>query len=333
MTRTWTLGVLALLVGPSLAAIVHCGSGASRDAFDERGESLPTSPASPPSETGSFGSPSGEAGAAPQTCAQDVDVVLALDVSSTMDFVLDKLDAEIDKVVKASNALKAGAHFGLVLFVDNVHLDTTGDLEGGRVHSGASSLKAAFRSAKSTYTTPNRNPGDGPQGPKSQNPLCEENALDALHDSATAFPWRENAARVVIVATDDTFLERPDNYGDRDGDGRTDKTNYPREGNYPARFTVDETVAELQKRGIRVFSFTRLKPPGSSDSSRCGTDRRHTSSASITEGWSKPYGRHAPLPDATGGKNFELEAVESGAVSLAETINSVVLSSYCNVVK
>ena len=43
----------------------------------------------------------------------------------------------------------------------------------------------------------------------------------------------------MILVTDDTFLEKGDNYGDRDGDGDTNETTYPSEGDYPARFTVD----------------------------------------------------------------------------------------------
>src|SRR5690606_14716557 len=109
-------------------------------------------------------------------------------------------------------ALKEGAHFGLVLFVDNVKVDDSGAAGGGKIHTAAATLQSAFADAKATYTTPNRNPGDGPTGPTTQNPICEENALDALHDAVTEFPWREGSARVVIVATDDTFLERPDNY-------------------------------------------------------------------------------------------------------------------------
>jgi hypothetical protein len=260
----------------------------------------------------------------PKPCTEDIDVVLVLDVSSSMGFVLDKLDAEIDKVVAASNALKSGAHFGLMLFVDNVRLDTTGDLDGGKVHSSAVSLKKAFRNAKTTYTSPNRNPGDGPSGPTTQNPICEENALDALHDTATLFPWRTNAAHVAIVATDDTFLEKSDNYGDRDGDGKTNRTDYPREGDYPARFDVKETVAALKAASVRVFSFTGSTTPS------CGTGRRFAGkNDAYTYGWSKPYKSEAPIPNQTGGKNFKLEAVQSGSLSLANTINEVVLQSRC----
>ena len=315
--------VLGLL---SVVSVVHCSS-ASRGFDDPAVDPGSAQDAAPP-PTG-FGDSGGGGDADPTACTEDIDVVLVLDVSSSMGFVLDKLDTEITKVVSASNALKAGAHFGLVVFVDNVKLYATGDQGGGKIHTAAGTLSAAFKDAKATYTTPNRNPGDGPTGATTQNPICEENALDALHDAATEFPWRPNTARIVIVVTDDTFLEKPDNYGDRDGDGLTNKTDFPREGNYPGRFTVDETVAALKKETIRVFSFTRLTPPGLLDPTACGTGRRHPTGDSITFGWTKPFNGKAPIPTSTGGKNFDLDAVRSGTASLADTINDVVLQSHC----
>ena len=274
---------------------------------------------------GSGGGGAGDLG----TCTDVVDVVFVLDVSSSMDFVLDKLDAEIDAVVQKANSLAPDAHFGLIAFVDNWALDMSGPLAGGKVHVDGATLKAAFQNYKNVYTTPNRNPGDGPSGPTEQNPICEEDALDALHAAAAEFPWRANATRVIIAVTDDTFLERPDNYGDRDGDGMEDKTDYPREGNYPAMWTVSETVDALKGARARVFAFTRLMPPGPLDLTRCGTGRR-LPWASVSDGWSTPYMGHAPIPMATDGKNFDLDQVKAGTLSLSETINQVVVQSYCN---
>jgi hypothetical protein len=320
--------------------LVHC-SGGERAGFDPETPSSPDAGDTSSSGTGSPGGGFGETegppgGSGDTTCTEDIDVVLVLDVSSSMNFVLTKLESEIEKVVTASNALKQGAHFGLVFFADNAAMSTTGDKEGGKVHTTAATLEAAFAYARKTFTEPDRNPGDGPSGPTKQNPICEENALDALHMAATEFPWRPNAARVVIVATDDTFIEAPDNYGDRDNppDGKTDKTSFPREGDYPAKYTLDETIAALKKSEVRVFSFSRLKPPGLFEGG-CSTGRRHVTASgqaiaeSITYGWSKPYKSKPPIPDQTGGKNFDLAAVRRGSLSLATTINEVVLESHC----
>jgi hypothetical protein len=261
-------------------------------------------------------------------CADVIDILFVLDVSSSMDFVLDTLDKEIGLVVTASNKLAPDTHLGLLGFVDSYRLDTTGPLEGGKVHTDAATLQQAFRNYKNTYTTPNRNPGDGPSGPTLQNPICEENAVDSLRSAALEFPWRPFANRVVIVATDDTFLERPDNYGDRDGDGKTDKTDYPREGDYPARFTLAEAVSALKQAKVRVFSFTRLQPPGLLDLTRCGTGRRLPWTA-ISNGWSTPYNAQKPIPEQTAGGNFDIDQVYAGKLSLTATINNVVLESHC----
>jgi hypothetical protein len=246
-----------------------------------------------------------------------------------MGFVLNQLERQIGEVVTAANALAADSHFGLVGFVDNFAIDTSGGLEGGMVHTGAATLQAAFHQLRVTYTTPNRNPGDGPTGPTTQNPICEENAIDALQAAATDFPWRENATRVIILATDDTFLERPDNYGDRDGDGRTDRTDFPREGDYPALTTLAETVAALQGSRVRVFAFARTRAPGMLDPSRCGTGRR-LPWPSVPNGWHAPYNGQSPIPSATDARAFDIDEVRNGSLSLVTTINEVVVDSYCH---
>jgi hypothetical protein len=258
-------------------------------------------------------------------CHEVVDVVFVLDTSSSMDFVLTKLDQQIASVVTASNMLAADSHFGLIVFQDNHVVDNTGSM--GMIHTDAPSLQTAFRYYRDNFTAYNRNPGDGIGGPTTQNPLCEENSLDALYAAADSFPWRDNATRVVILATDDTFLERPDNYGDRDGDGLTDKTDFPREGNYPAARTVSETVAALKMAKVRVFSFSRLTMPSFFEA--CGTPRRLPWS-DITDGWTTTYKTEAPIPMQTDGGNFDLDQVKNGTLSLADTINSVVLDSHCN---
>jgi len=263
-------------------------------------------------------------------CSDSIDVVFVLDVSSSMGFVLNKLSDEIDGVVAAAAQLTQEAqanapHFGLVPFVDNHVIDLGGAENNGMVHLDGTSLRNAFQFHLATFTNPNRNPGDGPSGLTMQNPICEENALDALYFAAVDFPWRPNATHIIILATDDTFLERPDNYGDRDNDGLTDKTNYPREGDYPALWTVPETVDALKAAKIRVFTFTSRGDA----THQCGTGRRLPWEARAA-GWSAPYYNNPPVPDSTDGANFDIELVRAGNMSLSQTINGVVLDSYCN---
>lgn len=262
-------------------------------------------------------------------CTDVVDVVFVLDVSSSMNFVLEQLEADIGEVVDAAAALAPEPHFGFIGYADNHAFATNGSLESGRVHTEASTLQAAFREFLDTYTADNRNPGDGPSGPTTQNPICEENSLDAIYAAAAEFPWRPSATRVIIVATDDTFIERPDNYGDRDGDGDWDSTSYPREGNYPALRTMSETIDAVRAARARVFSFTRLAPPGGLDIlTRCGTPRR-LPWEQVNAGWSQPYSGAAPIPEQTDGHNYDLDEVRRNRLSLAQTITEVVVESYC----
>ncbi len=264
-----------------------------------------------------------------EPCEDVIDLVFVLDTSSSMDFVLNELQDQISSVVDASNQLAPDAHFGLVVFQDNFWIDDTGPLEGGVVHTAAATLQSGFGYYRDNFTDYNRNPGDGLGGPPTQNPICEENSLDALYAAATEFPWRETATRVIILVTDDTFLENPDNYGDRDGDGDTTSTDYPSEGDYPALRTLAETTGALRDQRVRVFSFTRLTVPSEFDFTRCGTGRRLPWEY-ITHGWSQPYDGQDPIPARTDATNFDLDQVKSGDLSLAETINSVVLDSYCS---
>ena len=323
-------GVLATCLALSL---VRC-SGASRETFDEDDaasdasteEVTSSSSSGGPSITGDGGPSDG----GPKVCTEDIDVVLVIDTSSSMNFVLDALKDEFESVVTASNQLKSGAHFGAVFFQDNVLLDTSGDEEGGKVHLGSASLASAFSTMKTVYTEHNRNPADGPSGPVDQNPVCEENSLDAIDVAATQFPWRDNAAHVVVVVTDDTFLERPDNYGDGNHDGDTTDTSPFREGNYPAASTLAETITALAAQRIKVFSFTRVTPLGPFSLSGCGTPRRFTDDDAVKFGWTAQYNGADPIPDQTGGKNFDLDDVKSGSLHLGDAINGIVLDVHCS---
>jgi len=329
------------LLGSALLVFTGCSAGGDDQPLSNGGGSGGEAGSGGTAATGGFaaGSQGGSGGSfldssvspdASNVCTDSIDVVFVLDVSSSMGFVLDKLSNEIDGVVNAATKLTqdSGAnppHFGLVPFVDNHVIDLGGAENDGAVHLDGNSLRNAFQFHRNTFTTPNRNPGDGPNGLTMQNPICEENALDALHATALDFPWRPNATRIIILASDDTFLERPDNYGDRDNDGLTDKTDYPREGNYPALWTVPETVEALKTAKVRLFAFTARGDAAQ----QCGTGRRLLWEARAA-GWSAPYFSNPPLPDSTDGANFDLELVRSGSMSLSDTINDVVLNSYCN---
>ena len=264
---------------------------------------------------------------APADCMDVVDVVFVLDLSSSMRFVLQQLADDVVSVVNAAIELAPNPQFGFVGFTDN---HAFAEVSGSKIHTDASTLSAAFNEFQRLYTDADRNPGDGPTGPTRQNPICEENSLDALYAAAADYPWRPSATRVIILATDDTFLESPDNYGDRDADGRTDRTDFPREGDYPALHNVAETVSLLQDQRVRVFAFARTMPPGPFElTGRCGTGRRLPES-SMPDGWFSNYGSNAPIPEATDGRAYDVIQVRNGQLNLADTIAEVVVESYCH---
>lgn len=313
-----------LLCAVPLVMLLHCSQSGERPGFGDDDPEVDGGTSSgqtsqPDAGPGIVGDGS-TADAQPGACTEDIDVVLAIDTSSSMNFVLEALESEFEQVVSSSNALKQGAHFGAVFFQDNVLLDENGDQEGGKVHLGSASLAASFRTMREVYTARNRNPADGPSGPVDQNPVCEENSLDALHVAATQFPWRPNAARIVVIVTDDTFLENPDNYGKK----ATGDWGPWREGDYPAASTVAETVAALQAANVKVFSFTTMNGRTS-----CGTGRRITASDAEGYGWSLPYNGAAPIPEQTSGQNFDLADVRSGTTHLDVAINDIVLRTHC----
>ena len=88
---------------------------------------------------------SGSGGGDAAKCEEVIDVVFVLDTSSSMDFVLTKLESQIAQVVTASNMVAADSHFGLIVFQDNHFIDNTGPLQNGAEHTSATSLQTAFR--------------------------------------------------------------------------------------------------------------------------------------------------------------------------------------------
>jgi hypothetical protein len=226
-------------------------------------------------------------------CVQDVDIVFVMDVSTTMGGFLATLADEILAVDQALAQfdLPSDPHYGLVVFVDDAAI-----LNTGQPYPDALALQADFQ-MWSTFTASNQQVGGG-----NSNGTWPENSLDALWLAANGFLWRpaESTLRLVIHTTDDTFW-----------DGPTVGNNIPIQHGYA------ETVMALQDAQVRVFSFA--DEIGGS-----------CSCLDVSMGWSTPYEMQTPIPEATDGAVYDINAVLSGAVSLGDAIFASVEESYCD---
>jgi len=161
-------------------------------------------------------------------CYDKIDICFVLDVSTSMGFVLDRLTSEIGAVWDAASQIDDDPSFGLVVFVDDVALQNS-----GQPFAAVQDMQAAFMSVKQ-FTSNEKQPGGSP----GMNMSCPENTLDALVDAAENYPWREGAVRIIIHATDDTFKENPDSLS-----------------GIQVRHTYQETLEALTSRELRAACF------------------------------------------------------------------------------
>jgi hypothetical protein len=140
-----------------------------------------------------------------------------------------------------------------------------------------------------------------------QNHDCPENALDAIM-AATMCPARPGSTRVVILVTDDTFAERPAVLSGELG------------GGVHVQFNYVETSTELVDSHFHVGIFAQT---GIGDD--CGAGR----SADVGRGYSSAYAMMPSLPEATGGRFWDLREVRAGNLDMATSINDFLRSVYC----
>jgi hypothetical protein len=247
---------------------------------------------------GSGGSPAGGegglgvGGGGGNDCDDTVDVVFAMDVSTSMDPFLRKLADEILVVDQAVNKLNLNAppSYGLIVFVD----DTT-FVNSSQPYIDIQTLQADFRTWAS-FTQSNRQTSGG-----GTNKTWPENSLDALYRAAAEYAWRPigQSLRMIIHTTDDTFWEGPTIQ-----DGVQIQHGYA------------ETLKKLQDQQVRVFSFA-------------ATVGGQFNNIDVTAGWFAPYGGMPPIPSATGGNAWNIDDVLSNQISLSAAINSAIETTRC----
>ncbi|HEY0136829.1 MAG TPA: vWA domain-containing protein, partial [Nannocystis sp.] len=150
----------------------------------------------------------GLAAAAPESRCEDpalvrqsqLDVVFVLDVSTTMTFMLDRIEKQIAQVDLETRAQGLDTRYGLVVFVDDIKLGNA-----GKPYADLAALQAELATWRA-FTAGNRQINS-----PDLNLDWPENTLDAVHAAATEFAWRpaDTTLRMIVHATDDDFGEAP----------------------------------------------------------------------------------------------------------------------------
>lgn len=221
-------------------------------------------------------------------CASPVDVVLAVDVSSSMEAELAALRDASPALVDRLRALDPTARVSLVVFVDDALAvrDCAPMADAAELASELESWRAR--------APENRSPASG-----IANVDCPENSLDALALATTTCAWRDVAARIVVHVTDDTFAERPT------------VLSGPFGGGIVVQHTYAETSDMLGMNRIRVLAVAR-----NGQGEDCGAGR----SPDVGRGFHATYLGMPSLPERTGGAALELPGLTDGSVDLAASI-------------
>jgi hypothetical protein len=219
-----------------------------------------------------------------------LDVVFVVDVSTTMTFMLDRIEKQIAQVDAEARAQALDPRYGLVVFVDDVEV-----ANGGQPYADIAALQRDLATWQA-FTASNRQVKS-----TAANLDWPENSLDALHAAATQFAWRpaDTTLRMVVHATDDDFGEAP-----------------AVQSGQPVRHGYRETVRALRAAEVRMFSFA-AKVGGQCE---C-LDVRH--------GLFTDFRGQKSLPTQTGGAVFDIDEVASGRLGFAAAVGGAIRSGVC----
>jgi hypothetical protein len=219
-----------------------------------------------------------------------LDVVFVVDVSTTMTFMLDRIEKQIAQVDAEARVQGLDPRYGLVVFVDDVLV-----ANGGQPYADIAALQADLATWQA-FTAGNRqiNSAD-------LNLDWPENTLDAVHAAATRFAWRpvDTTLRMVVHATDDDFREAPTVQS-----GQT------------VQHTYRDTAAALRAAEVRMFSFA----------ARIGGQ---CECLDVRPGLFTKYRGQPSLPDATGGAVFDIDAVAAGKLGFSAAVAGAIRSGVC----
>jgi len=228
-----------------------------------------------------------------QPCYTQLDVVFVMDVSTTMSDILSDLENEIGLVwdFVAGKFENETPRFGLAVFVDDVLMTNSGE-----PFATVADIKTEFNKWY-THTSSNQQTQS-----TASNLDFPENSLDALALSATDFNWRDpnKTLKIVIHATDDTFLEKPSSFS----------------SGIAMEHTYDETVALLVQEKVRVGAFA-AKIGGS------------TGTTNVQPGFFTDYNSKPSIPEATGGEVYFIGDVKNGTTHMYDSVNTFIENVMC----
>lgn len=228
-----------------------------------------------------------------QTPRSQLDIVFVVDVSTTMGFMLDRIEQQLAQVDAEARAQGLDARYGLVVFVDDVQLGNH-----GQPYADLAALQGDLARWRA-FTASNRQIGS-----EAANLDWPENTLDAVHLAATGFAWRPAAttARVIVHATDDDFGEAP-----------------ATQSGQVVQHTYAQTVTALRDAQVRMFSFA----------ARVGGQ---CECLDVRPGLFTRFHGRPSLPDATGGAIFDIDEIASGKLSFVAAIAGAIKSGVCGYV-
>jgi hypothetical protein len=240
-----------------------------------------------------------DAGAGSPGCADPLDVVFVIDVSTSMDDDVGAIRAGLDSIWTAASGLTESTQFSMVVFVDNALA-----VNGCAPFASIDAMQAEFERWRAFCETSQNPVGGG------ENFDCPENSLDALYLAATSCPWRAGATHVLIHVTDDTFVERPAVLSEdfETGEGT------------PVEHTYGEVMRALRDGMVRVGAFASPSP-----GEECGAG----SSENAGEGFHDPFRGMPSIAEATGGRVWSIRDARGGGLDMAEAINAFTRDEHC----
>lgn len=227
-----------------------------------------------------------------QPCYEQLDVVFSVDVSTSMDFILEDLENELGFVWDfIENTFSEKPKLGLTVFVDDAMVANDGEpLETQEM------LKKEFSDWADHTSTNKQTQSD------SINTDWPENSLDSIAFSARDFNWRDSSEtlRVIIHSTDDTFYEHPGDF----------------KSGIEVEYTYDNVLSLLQEKNIRVLAFAAIMGG-------------RTGNANVEAGFFTDYQGKLSIPEATGGKVYLINDIKEGKLHVYEVVNSFIKNVMC----